>query len=120
MPTPDLTKLAEKTAEALKGKTLQCPHCEKEFALQMQPQLQEKTVLTMAYELQEGHMMQAVSIGEAIAAMGRLLRATAKHIGGNVEVFVNDARFEERRIAFDFLILSAPSVPKKKRNHAAK
>jgi hypothetical protein len=108
MPTPDLTKLGETLAKAMESRTIECPQCHASFALSMVPKLQDNTILTLAYELQEGHMMQATSIGESIAAMGRLLRSTAKHIGGNVEVFINNARFEERKISFDFLILPAP------------
>jgi hypothetical protein len=65
--------------------------------------------------MEEGHMLQAETLGKQMVNLANLLKITARQIGGEVEVFAKDVRFTGNKIAVDFLTLEAPPKKSKKR-----
>jgi hypothetical protein len=69
----------------------------------------------MAVTVEEGHMLQAETVGSMATNMSKMLKATAKHLGGKIEVFVSAMKIEGRVYEIEFAMVN---VVKPEKNSA--
>jgi len=83
-----------------------CPHCKAPIELRQFAAF-KPTVLTMAYTVEDGHMMGLKSIGGSLSALHDLLVTSARQLGGSVAPMLKGARISDNRYEFDILIAEA-------------
>jgi hypothetical protein len=89
-----------------------CPQCHAELEFRQFAAF-KPTVMTVAYTVEDGHMMGLKSIGGSLSALHDLLVASAKQLGGNVAPLLKGARISGCSYEFDILI--AEAAPKKRK-----
>lgn len=67
---------------------MNCPHCGKEMSAIVVAKAIEGSSLTLKLQMEEGHMLDARTLGETIADMGRLLSANARACGARDMVYL--------------------------------
>ena len=96
-------------AIAKRKSTIKCPHCEKEFGVNLAALYQNNT-LTMTLQMKQGHRLQISTLTGVMSSMDKLLKAAARTLRVRLEVMVGDIRVTESKIEIDFMNVALPKV----------
>jgi hypothetical protein len=91
---------------------IKCPHCDKQFNAEPSAVFNESTS-TFIIKIEDGHMLQAKTIGGVLTNLALMYRQQAKELGARIEVLVKDIRFSSNNIEFDLLSTRIVEKPKK-------
>lgn len=98
---------------------IKCPHCEKEFGLNVKAVRNAQTVLSFVITPEPGHMLSAGSIGGMLSAFERLMNVMSKDMGGHCLTMIKGMAVEASgALKFDFLIVTNESALYKKHKGA--
>lgn len=89
----------------------ECPHCGKDIGANFFASF-KPTTMKLGLQIEDGHRLQAETIGGVLTNTSKLLKAQARQIGGEIEALVDGIAFSEKEITFTFMIVEAR--PKKK------
>ena len=88
-----------------------CPHCSQSFDIEPSVAFQECTT-KVTLEMEDGHMLQAKTIGGVLTNLATMYRSAAKQLGVNIEVLVKDFRVTSNRIEIEILLARCPDKTK--------
>ena len=74
--------------EPAKRTPVPCPHCGGEVSFELVAKYQDQSRIRFDLHAAPGELMSAKHVGEALSAMGDLMRACAKEVGVPTEVLV--------------------------------
>ena len=82
-----------------------CPKCSERFPMGLKAVIPASQKMTAKLTLQRDGMIGATTLGKFMDNMAKVLKESAKSLGGKVEVFIGDVRCEDNAVEVTFVIV---------------